>query len=111
MHTRALSTRCFRSALILTAVALAAAVTPLPAQQALDSARVVPASPAPAVSPSTTLPGPRVSPRFQSFEPRLAPSSVSRESSVAAQGGQHTIVFSTLALVLAVIIIVLLVVK
>lgn len=86
----------------------AAQVAVSAAQQAPDSARVAePASSASVSSPST-LPGPRLSPQFQRVEPTLA-RSTSETSSLAVADGQHTIVISTLALVLAVIIIVLLV--
>lgn len=111
MHMRDLPMRPFRAGLILIAVLCAAAVTPLAGQQAQDSARVVPASPARVSAPSTIPLGPRLSPQFQRVEPRLAPSSASQNSSFAAAAGQHTIVISTLALVLVVIIVVLLVVK
>jgi hypothetical protein len=70
------------------------------AQQAPDPARVTPASSAGASSPSA-LPGPRLSPEFTRAEPTLALSTTS--------AGQHTIVISTLALVLAVILLVLLI--
>ena len=98
---------------IRTVVVLAAALCVAPlavsaAQQAPDSARVaVPASSASVSSPSA-LPGPRLSPQFQRAEPTLARSTTSETSSLAVAGGQHTIVISTLVLVLAVIIIVLL---
>jgi hypothetical protein len=79
------------------------------AQQAPDPTRVtVPASSAGVSSPSA-LPGPRLSPEFQRAEPTLARSTASEGSFLAVASGQHTIVISTLALVLAVIIIVLLV--
>lgn len=114
MSTRVLSIRLFQ-ALILIAVLCAAAVTPLKGQQSPDSARVAPASAVPTSAPqassSNTTLGPRLSPQFQRVEPRLAPSTASEGSSLALAAGQHTIVFSTLALVLAVIIIVLLVVN
>jgi hypothetical protein len=61
------------------------------------------------VSSPSALPGPRLSPQFQRAEPTLARSTTSERSSLAVAGGQHTIVISTLVLVLAVIIIVLLV--
>ena len=111
MRVPAPAIRGFRRAMILVALSYAAVVMPLRAQQARDSASVVPASAAPAVLPAATLPGPRLSAPFQSFEARLAPSNASRGSSYAAANDQHTIVFSTLALVLAVIIVVLLVTR
>lgn len=73
------------------------------AQEPTDPARVtVPVSSA-SVSAPSVLPGPRLSPEFRRAEPSLGSSS--------AVAGSHTIVISTLALVLAVIIIVLLVAK
>jgi hypothetical protein len=63
------------------------------------------------VSSSSALPGPRLSPEFQRAEPTLARSTTYAGSSLAVASGQHTIVISTLVLVLAVIIIVLLVAK
>lgn len=117
MGTRELPMRLCRTAVILSTVLYAAAVTPLAGQQVPDSARVgvaapansAPASSAQASSPGTTAPGPRISPRFQSFEPSLARSDASVTSSPMAAGGSHTIVISTLALVLIIIIVVLLV--
>lgn len=101
--------RRLRTALILIGVLCVAAATPLAAQQASDSARAAVTTAAPASPTSTTLPGPRVSaPQFQSYEPTLARSSASEHSSLAL-AGSHTIVISTLALVLIVIIVVLLV--
>lgn len=104
-----------RAAMILMAGWVAASVTPLAGQQAADSSGVppssAPVSPARATSPSATVLGPRITPRFQRVEPRLAPSRVSERSSLAVAGGQHVIVVSTLVLVLATILIVLLVVN
>jgi hypothetical protein len=108
MGTRDLPLRLFRVATILIALSCAAAVTPLLAQQAPDAARVTETGSAQASAPSTALPGPRLSPQFQRFEPSVAPSNASGSSSLAA-AGQHTFVFSTLALVLIAVIIVLLI--
>jgi hypothetical protein len=110
MSRRDLPMRLLRTAMILIAVLCVAAATPLASQQAPDSARVVPASTAQASAPGPTLAGPRVSsPRFQRYEPTLARTDASAGSALAIEGGSHTIVISTLALVLIVIIIVLLV--
>ena len=109
MSSRALTT--LRATAILLAVWCIAAVAPLPAQQALDSARVVPASTAQASAPTAPAPGPRLAPRFERGEPSLAPSNSSVASPLAVQGGRHTIVISTLALVLIVVIVVLLVAR
>jgi len=81
------------------------------AQQAPDPARVtVPTSSAGVSSPSP-LPGPRLSPEFHRAEPTLARSTTREGSPLAVASGEHTIVISTLVLVLAVIIIVLLVAR
>jgi hypothetical protein len=117
MSTRYQPMRLYRTAMILGAVLYAAAAMPLAAQQVGDSARVgvaapanaAPASAAEASAPGTTAPGPRISPRFQSFAPSLERSSASATPSPMREGGSHTIVISTLALVLIIIIVVLLV--
>jgi len=103
-----------RNILVLTAALFVAAISPLAAQQAQDSALAKPAIPpvstvrhAPAPAPV----GPRASAQFQRITPTLAPSASARSSDVMDDDGQHTIVVSTLALVLAVIIIVLVVVN
>jgi hypothetical protein len=98
-----------RAVVVLVAALCAAPLAESAAQQAPDSARVaVPASSASVSSPST-LPGPRLSPQFQRVEPTLARSPTSETSSLAVADGQHTIVISTLVLVLGVIILVLLI--
>ena len=106
------STALFAGLFVLMAQTTAAAQQAVSAaQQASDSARVtVPLSSAGVSSPSA-LPGPRLSPEFQRAEPTLARRTTWEGSSLAAASGQHTIVISTLVLVLAVIIIVLLVAK
>lgn len=111
MHTRDLPTSLFRTAMFLVAVSCVVAVTPLPSQQAPDSTRVAGESAAQASAPTTTLPGPRLRPPLPSVEAELdARINPLRASPPAAQGGgRHTIVISTLALVLGIIIIVLLV--
>ena len=105
-----------RSALILFALTVAAAVTALPAQQAPDSlpaqsvVRAREDSTPSAISPaSLPAPGPRLSPQFQNVRPHLAPSNGFERSSRMAAAGQTTITISTLTLVLIVIIVVLLV--
>ena len=97
-----------RATVILIAVVCAAAVSSLPAQQAPDSARVVQASPAQASVPSAAPAGPRLAPRLQSVEPRLARNDASRGLAPAPQGGNSTIVISTLGLVLILVIVILL---
>jgi len=98
-----------RSAIILVS-ALCAGVTPLAAQQTTSLAPAARASTTPASTPSAPLLGPRVQPEYRSFQPSVADSSVSGRASSMA-GGRHTIVLSTLSLVLIVIIIVLLIAR
>lgn len=95
---------------VLMTVLMLAASTTAAAQQADSAAQqapvatgvTVPASSA-SVSSPRALPGPRLAPEFRRAEPTLGSS--------AAVAGSQTITISTLALVLAVIIIVLLVVN
>jgi hypothetical protein len=114
MSTRFQPLRLYRTAMILGAV-LYAAATPLASQQVVDSARVAqPASAGgsatTATAPATTTTeGPRATPRFQSFAPSLERGNLSAAPSPMREGRSHTIVISTLALVLIVIIVVLLV--
>lgn len=91
---------------------LCVAVTTTSAQQAApDSTRVLETSAIESSGPSATLSGPRLAPqRFQSIEPTRPYTNAVMDSPAAVQGGRHTIVISTLALVLATIIVVLLVV-
>jgi hypothetical protein len=97
--------------MILTAVSCIAAFTPLLAQQASDSASVTQASQASVNAPRSLQSVPHQAPRFESFQPVLPRSTQPLTAPLAEAGGQHTVVFSTLALVLAVIIVVLLVVN
>lgn len=105
--------RLFRTAMILGAVLYAAASTPLAAQQVGDSARVARPTSAGAgtttATTASTTEGPRAAPRFQSFTPSLERSHTSATPSPMREGGSHTIVISTLALVLIIVIVVLLV--
>jgi hypothetical protein len=111
-------TRRISSTALLVALFVLVAHARAAAQQAASAApqapavsgATVPASSVSVSSPSA-LPGPRLSPEFQRAEPTLARSTTFEGSSLAVASGQHTIVISTLALVLAVIIIVLLVAK
>lgn len=106
--------------LILTAVFCAAA-TSMAAQQSPDQTGTAGISPAQASAPSanvvepsapstavagTAQAGPRVAPQFESYEPTMP--GTSAETKANSSSGQHTIVLSTLALVLVVVIIVLL---
>ena len=110
MNVRDLPTRLVQ-ALFLIALLSAASVKPLKGQQVADSARVAPARSVPASSTIPSTLGPRQSPQFQRVDTRLAPSNSESPRPLAVAAGQHTIVISTLALVLATIIIVLLVVN
>jgi len=110
MRARDLPMRLFRAAVIPVAVLCVVAATPLAAQQASDSARVLVTDSAAASSPATALPGPRVAPpRVEPYRPSLAPSNASVSPSPTVRGGRHVIAFSTLTLVLVVIIAVLLI--
>ena len=81
-----------------------AGMTPLAAQQEGSAAQ--------ARSPSTTLlAGPRLKPDWPRFEPRIAASSTSARPLLASGGDNHTFVFSTLALVLIGVIVLLLVTR
>jgi hypothetical protein len=93
--------------MMLVAALGAAALAPLTAQQATGSQPAPGAGTAQASAPSAPLPGPRIQPEYRSFQPNVADSSVAGRAS--SMEGRHTIVLSTLSLVLIVIIIVLLV--
>jgi hypothetical protein len=109
------ATRLIWSAAALAVLFLLVAHTTAAAQQAASAAQqtpdptsvTVPASSS--VSSPSALPGPRLSPEFQRAEPTLARSTTPEGSFLPVASGQHTIVISTLVLVLAVILIVLLV--
>ena len=96
-----------RAAMMLVAVLGVAGVAPLSAQQATGPAPATGTSAPQAGAPSAPLTGPRVQPEYRSFQPSVADSSASERAS--SMGGRHTIVLSTLSLILIVIIIVLLV--
>ena len=101
-----------RSILALAAVLCAAPLTVSAAQQAPEAALVAaPAAPAQVSAPDTPLSGPRVAPQFQRAEPTLAPSNAADRSALKTFHKKDTIVLSTLALVLVVVIIVLLVAR
>ena len=102
-----------RATMALAAILCAAAVTTLAGQQAPVSAGAARTGSALASSPTPWLLGPRLSPQFARFEPNLAEptSGEARRAFLAAEGGQHTIVISTLAVVLGAIIVVLLIVR
>ena len=92
-------------------IALCAMATPnLAGQQAAATTPAAGVNPTPASSPSTALPGPRLQPEWRSFEPSVTDSSASGRASLMSEG-RHSIVVSTLALILIVVIVVLLVAK
>jgi disulfide bond formation protein DsbB len=99
-------------ALILVTVLSAAAATPTAAQEAAQQApgsvaTVEEASTVPVAAPSAPLPGPRLSPEW----PRVQPSAAERHATARpVPPAQNTIVISTLALVVIVVLAVLLLV-
>ena len=98
-------------ALILVTVLSAAAATPMAAQQEVQQAAgsvatVEEASTVPVAAPGAPLPGPRLSPEFPRVEPAIAERGAARPVPPA----QNTIVISTLALVVIVVLAVLLLV-
>lgn len=107
----------FRSVALLAALLGIAPVGLLTAQQTAapttsTSTPVGPAAeaagaPADAVAPSPTVPKPQYSPLFQKGD--TAPTLGTNDKAVAAEGKSHTIVLSTLALILIVVILVLLI--
>lgn len=109
MHSRIVSTYLFLGLLL---VALTAAgSTPLAAQQSA-AVEIGGNVPSPQVDSATSLlPGPRLVPLVESVSPvnGVRVDGTQPAFPLAAEGGRHTIVISTLALVLAVVIIVLLV--
>lgn len=94
-----------RAAMMVVA-ALAVGLTPLTAQETATQAPVAGTATAQASAPGAPLPGPRVQPEYRSFQPSIADSSATGRAS--SMEGRHTIVLSTLSLILIVIIIVLL---
>ena len=103
--TRSILSTALLAALFVLVTHTAAAQQPVAAAQQAPGATgvTVPASSSGVSSPSA-LPGPRLPAEFRRAEPVMG-------SSFAVASGQHTIVISTLVLVLAVVIIVLLVAK
>jgi len=97
-----------RSIIILAALC-AAPLTVAAAQQITDAA---PTTAAPAIQATEASPasGPRMAPPMQREEPKLAPSRTAARSAYLHKEN-HTIVLSTLALVLAVVLIVVLIVR
>ena len=99
-----------RAVMFLGIALCAMAMPPLAGQQAAGTAPASVVSPAPASSSSTALPGPRLQPEWRSFEPSVTDTSASGRASLMSEG-RHSIVVSTLALILIVVIVVLLVAK
>ena len=92
-------------------VALCAMALPsLAAQQVSVPPSAARANVAPASAASTPLPGPRLQPEWRRYEPSVSDSTASGNGSTMSSG-RHTIVISTLALVLIVVIVVLLATK
>lgn len=107
----------FRSVASLAAMLVMAPLGPSAAQQtaAPTGSAATPAgpvteaagTPADLVTPSPSVPKPQYSPLFQKGE--TAPTLGTNDKAVAAEGKSHTIVLSTLSLILVVVILVLLI--
>jgi hypothetical protein len=82
-----------RAIMILVTALCTGAATTLVAQQPSGVAR----NAAQASSPSTVLSGPRLQPEWPRFEPRIAENNALNSASLSSN---HTFVFSTLALVI-----------
>ncbi len=109
MQIKKLSPRMVRVALALSALWTVTAASALLSQQAQVPALAAPAAPAPATNPAPT-PAPRASTLYAQDEanaPTIASAKAANEAAMA--GDNHTIVVSTLVLVLAVVILVLLI--
>lgn len=117
LHMSCRSTaRRFLAITVILIAGLTGLTTGLTAQDATSAAAVSstpvstePVSQATTVSTPTTDAGPRVAPPLERYQPSLTPGETA-ERPVMASGGNHTIVLSTLAIVLITIIVVLLVV-
>jgi hypothetical protein len=113
---RPVKDRAVRLAIVAACTALltAMAATPAAAQQGAERAArshaTVDASAPEATSPSTPLPGPRLRSEWPRVEPAFAEHHDAAEP-MAPAGNKHTIVLSTLALVVIVVIATILVVK
>ena len=107
MQIKKLSPRMVRVALTLSALCSVTAASSLLSQQAQVPALAAPAAPAPATTPT---PAPRASTLYAQDDanaPTIASAKAANEAAMA--GDNHTIVVSTLVLVLAVVILVLLI--
>lgn len=96
-----------RAALTTAAVLCLAPFAGLAAQQGIDAA--APTASAPAATATTTTPEPRNSALFSRKESSVTPSTASDRAAMPVAGDSHTIVVSTLVLVLAIVILVLLI--
>jgi hypothetical protein len=109
----------FRSVAFMAAMLSIAPLGLLAAQQAASPAGTTSPAPTPAgpatepvgapadVTPAPSVPKPQYSPLFQKGD--SAPTLGTNDKAVAAEGKSHTIVLSTLALILVVVILVLLI--
>ena len=93
------STIAGRATMILVTALCTGAMTTLSAQE--------PNSPAAQTSP--VLSGPRLAPEWSRFEPSATESNATNSAALAAGGRNHTFVFSTLALVIIGVLVVVLV--
>ena len=94
-----------RATMILVTALCAGAMTALPAQQ------ITGAVPNAAQAPSTVLSGPRMQPEWPRFEPVAAVRQAPNSALLASGGSNHTFVFSTLALVIIGVLVVVLVLR
>lgn len=110
MQIKKLSPKMVRVALMVSALATVSAASSLPGQQAQVPALAAPAAPVPAPTPAAVAPAPRSSALFERTDanaPTIASAQVANDAAMA--DGSHTIVVSTLVLVLAIVILVLLI--
>lgn len=115
MSIHILSSRSLATTLMLLA-GLVGLSGRLSAQEATSNAAIssAPSNTSPAVeavsvpAPSTEA-GPRISPPLERYQGTLPKTSGSESAAMSSEGGRHTIVISTLALVLIAVIVVLLV--
>lgn len=110
MQIKKLSPKMVRVALMVSALATVSAASSLLGQQTQVPALAVPAAPAPAPTSVAVAPAPRSSALFERTDadaPTIASAQAANDAAMA--GGSHTIVVSTLVLVLAIVILVLLI--
>jgi hypothetical protein len=94
-----------RAPMLLIAALCTSTMAALAAQQpGGDAQRTTPAS-----STSTALPGPRLQAEWPRFEPGIAENTVSSNAALTSAARSHTFVFSTLALVIIGVIVLVLV--